>query len=70
MKGDEFVIIYANVTREQAVSFAEELRRRDTCIRNGTPVFQGTSGSDDFAGNLLGNPAQGKPQLGFFACSR
>ena len=26
--GDEFVIIYANVTREQAVSFAEELRRR------------------------------------------
>ena len=25
--GDEFVIIYANVTREQAVSFAEELRR-------------------------------------------
>lgn len=27
--------------------------------------FQGTSGSDDFAGSLLGNPAQGKPQLGF-----
>lgn len=26
--GDEFVIIYANVTWEQAVSFAEELRRR------------------------------------------
>ena len=26
--GDEFVIIYANVTREQAVSYAEELRRR------------------------------------------
>ena len=26
--GDEFIIIYANVTREQAVSFAEELRRR------------------------------------------
>ena len=26
--GDEFVIIYVNVTREQAVSYAEELRRR------------------------------------------
>ena len=26
--GDEFVIIYANVTWEQAVSYAEELRRR------------------------------------------
>ena len=68
--GDEFVIIYANVTWEQAVSYAEELRRRVLALEMEHRFSKALPVVDDFAGSLLGNPAQGKPQLGFFACSR
>ncbi len=65
-----FVVIYENISKEDAKEYVEELRRKVMELTLPTPVFKDAAYCHNHTGHVLRCTKGRKQSVGFFTCGR